>query len=595
RERLYVHKDGHQVAALVGAAVLEGTAECIAYVTDISDRKQTEEALRASESQYRALFNSSPLPKWVYDVETLHFLAVNDTALKHYGYSREEFLRMTIADVCPGEGDAPGAAPGRGAGDWPDGVSFRRHRKKDGSYIEAEETVHPFLFGDRPSRLVVAQNVTERRLQEEARRGAEEALRRSEERLRQSQKMEALGSLAGGVAHDFNNLLSVILSYSEMLARDLKPGDPMRLDLDEINGAGNRAAELTRQLLAFSRQQILQPRILNPNDVIAGIEKLLARLIGEDVELKFIGDPTVGRVNADPGQLEQILMNLVVNARDAMPKGGKLTIETCNVELDSGYAADHVSVTPGAYVMVAVTDTGCGMYAEQRARIFDPFYTTKEKGKGTGLGLSTVFGIVRQSGGHIWVYSEPGAGSTFKIYLPRADAGSVSVTNSTIPPETLTPRGAETVLLVEDEKHVRALAQAILRQYGYHVLEAHSGGDALVISEQHPATIHLLLTDVVMPRMSGRELAERLCVQRPAMKVLFMSGYSDASIVHHGILDSDIDFIHKPITPDALARKVREVLDASRSQDPRAQGGPDAASGTFGVMDSPLHRRAGRS
>ncbi len=596
RERLYVHKDGHHVAALVGAAVLEGTAEYISYVADISDRKQTEEALRASESKYRALFNSSPLPKWVYDVETLRFLAVNDTAIHQYGYSRDEFLRMTIDDICVRE-DGPQRfeADAAGARPLPLGACARRHRRKDGAIIDAEETVHPFLFGDRPSRLMVAQNVSERRLQEDARRVAEEALRRSEERFRQSQKMEAIGSLAGGVAHDFNNLLSVILSYSEMLARDLKPGDPMRLDLDEIKAAGNRAADLTRQLLAFSRQQILKPRVLNPNEVIAGLGKLLVRLIGEDVELAFIGDPAVGRVNADPGQLEQMLMNLVVNARDAMPTGGKLTIETSNVELDAGYAADHTAVAPGAYVMVAVTDTGCGMDEETRARIFEPFFTTKAKGKGTGLGLSTVFGIVRQSGGHISVYSEPGAGTAFRIYLPQADPASVVAKASSAPPESVTPRGAETVLLVEDEKHVRALAHAILRQYGYHVLEAHSGGDALVISEQHPATIHLLLTDVVMPRMSGRELAERIAVQRPATKVLFMSGYTDASIVHHGILDSDIDFIHKPITPDALARKVREVLDAPREQDRRGAASSEAASGTFGVTDASRRRTANRS
>jgi len=564
REREYVHKDGRHIAALVGAAALEGKTECISYVTDISQRKREEKTLRASEGQYRTLFEQSPLSKFLYDPGTLRFLAVNETAIAHYGYSREEFLDMTLEDIRPRE-DARGVlarVTTRGSGATKPGLW--RHLKKDGSPIDVEITVHEFALEGKPCALAVALDVTERN--------------RMEGQIRQAQKMEAIGNLAGGVAHDFNNILSIILSYSKMLVASLQPGDPMREDLEEISGAGERAADLTRQLLAFSRQQILQPRILDLNQVIGGVARMLRRLVGEDVELSVVNARGIGTVNADPGQVEQVLMNLVVNARDAMPKGGKLTIETANVELDSAYAEAHAGVVAGTYVMLAVTDTGSGMDVKTRERIFEPFFTTKDKGKGTGLGLSSVFGIVRQSGGHIWVYSEPGEGTTVKVYLPRANSGVASAVEAF--PEPRTRRGSETILLVEDEAPVRALARTILERHGYHVLEAQSGGDALLICEQHKATIHVLLTDVVMHRMSGRKLAERLASLRPEMKVLYMSGYTDDAIVRHGILDSDVAFLQKPITPETLTRKLREVIEARGAQS------ADAASGTFSVTES---------
>jgi signal transduction histidine kinase/ActR/RegA family two-component response regulator len=394
------------------------------------------------------------------------------------------------------------------------------------------------------------------------RKRAEEALRNSEEQLRQAQKLEAIGMLAGGIAHDFNNLLTVIGGYSDLTLVQLREEDPLRSNINEVKKAAERAAGLTRQLLAFSRKQVLQPKVLDLNAVVSELEKLLRRLIGEDIGFRTVLESTLGSVKADPGQIEQIIMNLAVNARDAMPRGGKLTIETKNVDLDEYYAKKHIAVIPGPYVMLAVSDTGTGMDQQTQARIFDPFFTTKETGKGTGLGLSTVYGIVKQSGGNIWVYSEVGRGTTFKVYLPRVDEGAEEYKRSA---ETQVDfRGPETVLVAEDEEMVRKLACKVLEMSGYRVLEAANGGAALLICERHNEPIHLLITDVIMPEMSGRELADRLAQLRPEMKVLYMSGYTDNAIVHHGVLNEGASFIQKPFATHALARKVREVLDASK-------------------------------
>ena len=393
--------------------------------------------------------------------------------------------------------------------------------------------------------------------------------RQLEAQLAQSQKMEAIGRLAGGVAHDFNNLLTVILSYSELLLEDVPPDSVgIRDDLTQIRKAAQGAGELTRQLLAFSRQQVLQPRVVDLNAAVSGIERLLARVLREDIQLRCTLGADVGTIRVDPGQLEQVIMNLAVNARDAMPNGGMVTIETANVELDDAYLEAHPIAKPGLgvshYVMLAVTDTGIGMDAATQARIFEPFFTTKDIGKGTGLGLATVQGIVQQSGGFIWVYSEPGHGTAFKIYLPRVDEPASRADD--VPAQDA--RGTETVLVAEDVAAVRAVTREMLRRYGYTVLEAADGAAALRLAAEHPAPIHLLLTDVVMPDVNGRDLADQLARARPNVKVLFMSGYTDDAVVRHGVLRQGIAYLQKPFTPRSLAGKVRAVLDGRVSPSP---------------------------
>jgi PAS domain S-box-containing protein len=421
------------------------------------------------------------------------------------------------------------------------------NQRKDGSLYEERVTISPIRdsTGEIVNYAAVKQDITQR-LQ-------------LEDQFRQAQKMEAVGKLAGGVAHDFNNLLTVITGYCDLALRKLKSGDPLRQNIDEIKKAGDRAAALTRQLLAFSRKQVLEPKVLETNAIISELVKMLQRLIGEDIHLDVSLRPGIGSIRADPGQIEQVLMNLAVNSRDAMPQGGKLIIETENVYLDEEYVASHVSVTEGRYVMIALSDTGSGMDAQTVERIFEPFFTTKELGHGTGLGLSTVYGIVKQSGGSIFVYSEVGLGTTIKIYLPRIDEAPDKVTFHAQHSEL--SLGSETILLVEDEEMVRKLARRILEACGYKVLEAPHGGVALLICERFEGPIHMILTDVVMPEMSGRELVQRLSSLRPEMRVLFMSGYTDRAVENHGVLESETHFIQKPFTTKLLSHKVRQALD----------------------------------
>ncbi len=427
-------------------------------------------------------------------------------------------------------------------------------RTRQASGFSAEDLMTATAFASQAA--VALENA---RLYHETRRAYDE-LSQTQEQLTQARKMEAIGQLAGGVAHDFNNLLMVIMGRTELLLKDLVASDPKRPAAELILKTTTRAADLTRQLLAFGRRQVLQPRVLDLNVIVADMGELLRRLIREEIELTTMLDPALGPVKADPGQLEQVIMNLAINARDAMPQGGRLTLETANVELDALYAQHHLDTRPGPHIMLALTDTGVGMDAQTQARIFEPFFTTKGPGKGTGLGLATVYGIVKQSGGNIWVYSEPGQGTTFKIYLPRVDE---PVAAQPVDPAGTAPlQGLETILLVEDEDAVRELARDALRARGYTVLEARHGAEALQIAEQQPGPIHLMITDVVMPGMSGRVLANRLAVLQPRMKVLFMSGYTDNAIVHHGVLDPGTVFLQKPFGPAVLSHKVREVLDA---------------------------------
>jgi len=423
-------------------------------------------------------------------------------------------------------------------------------RAVDGREVAVQLSVSKLRGENRKGWVCVAQNMTERR--------------RLEAELRQSQKMEGIGRLAGGIAHDFNNLLSVVLGYSEMLAVGLADSDPMLQDLNDINLAGKRAADLTRQLLAFSRQQVLEPKIVDLNAVVTGMEKMLARLLGEDVALTVATAPTLGAVKVDPGQMEQVLMNLAVNARDAMPAGGRLTIETRGVAIDPDDAR-YPGVAPGRYVLLAVADTGTGMDAATQAHIFEPFFTTKAVGQGTGLGLSTVFGIVRQSGGTISVCSAVGEGTSFRVLIPEADP-SLQVTASQAPlAEVDGLAGSETILLVEDEEGVRRFVRTVLRRHGYTVLEAQNGGEALLICEQYAKAIDLVLADVVMPHLTGPKLFERLRPMRPDMRVLYMSGYIDHAF-RDGVVEPGIAFLQKPIAPAVLARRVRQVIESARAQ-----------------------------
>jgi two-component system cell cycle sensor histidine kinase/response regulator CckA len=642
---------------------------CVWSFRDISSERRAERTLQESEEWHRILFEASPQPMWVFDEGSLRFLAVNEAACRSYGYSREEFLAMTIKDIRPEE-DIPNLLEElsweqnglRHSGIW-------KHRKKDGTVIEVEIVSHPLDFSHRPAQMVLAADVTQRRLAERRIQErttylnalvehspiailvlapdhrvqimnpafgrlfgytAEEVLGRNpddviapeefrteassftedvlsgktihaetkrrrkdgklvevdlygvplmqggqligvyalyqdvterqelSEQLRQAQKIEAIGRLAGGIAHDFNNLLTVILGSTDLLLDRTGDRHPMRAELGEIRAAGERAANLTRQLLAFSRKQVLRPEVLDLNDLLTNIERMLSRLLGEDVQMTTALAEGLWRVRADPGQIEQAVVNLAVNARDAMPEGGALRLETKNVFVDPVFAGEHKGMRPGEYALIVVTDTGIGMDDAVRSRLFEPFFTTKPKGKGTGLGLSTTYGIVKQSGGYIWADSAPGKGASFSIYLPRAQAEPDRASEK---PAVESVRGTEAILLVEDEPEVRSLVERVLRDQGYQVLVADRPSEALTISLRSDLCLDLMVTDIVMPEMNGWELARRLKPHRPDLRVLYLSGYADESITRQGVLDPGVTLLEKPFRPRDLAQRVREVLN----------------------------------
>jgi two-component system, cell cycle sensor histidine kinase and response regulator CckA len=512
------------------------------------ERRRSEEALRKSEAVFRLLFSHNPLPTWVMDNETLQFIQVNEAAVRQYGYSPQDFGRLSMRDIRVEEADVTREVRPNGAKESGRYQGLCKHRKKDGKVFEVEMISHQFDYAGRRVRLVVAQDVSERQL--------------LEQQLRQAQKMEAVGRLAGGVAHDFNNLLMVIKGHTELLMNSLPPADTMARKIGQIDRAADRATALTKQLLAFSRMQVLQPRVMNLNGVVEDMGRLLPRLIGEDIELTIKTSADLGSIRADASQMEQVIMNLAVNARDAMPNGGRLFIETSNAELDQAYSATHPIVQSGRYVSLAVSDTGIGMDAETQAHIFEPFFTTKEAGKGTGLGLAMVYGVVKQSGGFIWVYSEVGKGTSFKIYLPRVDQPEDK--GNAVNAVAEAPRGAETILLAEDEQDVREVAREFLESAGYTVVEAHNGAEALRLVTEKKAEIDLLVTDMVMPGMTGRELAQRMQELRPGLGAIFMSGYSEQTAAETTQSDGEMYLLTKPFSRSGILRAVREALNATR-------------------------------
>ena len=509
---------------------------------DITERKRAEEQLQRSEAEFRSLIEHSPLGIYRSTLDG-RFLTVNPALVRMLGYGwPEELLRLDIGrDVYVDPEDRQRlieTSPPHVEVVW---------KRRDGAHIvvQLSSRAIPNPAGEGECYEGLVQDVTEQRS--------------LETQFRQAQRLEAVGRLAGGVAHDFNNILTAITGYSDLALEDLAPEDPHRSEVEEIKAAALRATALTRQLLAFSRKQVFQTRVLDLNRVIRTLDKMLRRLIGEDVKLELSLTTPLGAIRADPGQIEQVVLNLAVNSRDAMPSGGRLTVETASVAFDEAYARDHAGTLPGRYVMLAVSDTGIGMDEETRSHIFEPFFTTKEQGKGTGLGLATVYGIVRQSGGHVWVYSEPGRGATFKIYLPQVD--ELPEEDSDQAQAEPVAGGAETVLLAEDDPSVRAVVSDVLTQKGYRVLRAPEGQSALEMAHAHPAEIHLLVTDLVMPGMTGRELADVLTAERPGLRVLYMSGYTDDAVVRHRVLEAGMPYLQKPFAPRALASKVREVLD----------------------------------
>jgi two-component system, cell cycle sensor histidine kinase and response regulator CckA len=511
------------------------------------DNSRLYRAAQEGDERYAMLFRSNPQPMWVFNVDTLTFLDVNQAAVRHYGYSRNEFLAMSIMDLLPPE-DTPGLHHGLERTAFQRGdVALIQHQRKDGTIVDMELVSHEMELAAGRARLVLASDISERTR-------TRAALHQSEEQLRQAQRMDAAGRLAGGVAHDFNNLLTTIRGFSDLLLRDLPEGDRKRKDAEQIRKAADRGVVLTRQLLSFGRQQALEPRAIDLNSLVENMKGLIQRLIGADIRLQTELRAGLGEVKMDPGQLEQVLVNLVLNARDAMVSGGTLTIETGERQISE--SARGRSVKPGWYVVLAVSDTGSGMNDDTLGHVFEPFFTSQTPGTRAGLGLSIVYGIVRQSGGVVRVSSEPGLGTTVKIFLPREESEAE-------PPPGLPAslRGDETVLIVEDEDGVRELMWKILTDHGYTVLEARHGRDALTVAADYDHPIHLLVSDVVMPEMGAGEMADRLLAQRPNMKVVYVSGYTNDEIVRRGVSQNDAAFVQKPFQAEELMGKVREVLD----------------------------------
>ncbi len=514
---------------------------------EIKHRARVQQALQLSEQRYRLLSETAPIGILLINEQGM-VIDANTQALRMFGYDRGELIgestEMLLPERfrCSHEGQRSSYMKEPHTRPMAVGRELTA-RRKDGTEFAVEIALAPLATDDGVLVSSTIVDITERKKMEEQRR--------------LSQRMEAIGKLSGGVAHDFNNMLAVILGCSDVVLDALPPDHPAIRKIEMIRKAGASAVDLTRQLLAFSRQQMLQPRVLDLKETVEQTQALLRRLIGENIEFKISLDPTLGRVKADPGQIEQVLLNLVINARDAMPQGGRLTIEACNVEMDDSYKGEHQVVIPGRYVVLGVQDTGCGMDRETQARIFEPFYTTKELGKGTGLGLATVYGIVKQSGGYIWVYSELNQGTLFKVYLPRVDE---SVQPAKKEPEAVVLESCKTILLAEDSVSLREMAREYLASLGYVVLEAASGREALQKAQEFDGPIHLLLTDVVMPEMSGPELARHMMALRPEIKVIFTSGYTNDAIARQGVLDPAVAFIQKPYRPKALALKIQEVL-----------------------------------
>jgi two-component system cell cycle sensor histidine kinase/response regulator CckA len=520
-------------------------------VLEALERAGERQELARHEGLLRQIIDANPSLIFVKDWEG-RFVLVNRATAAIYGTTVEALIGKTDADFNPNReevarflrDDREVMSSGRSKHIAEEPVT--NPATEETRWFQTTKVPLRLPDDDLPTLLGIATEITERK--------------RLEEQLLQSQKMEAVGQLAGGVAHDFNNILTAIVGYADLLATEFAPDDRRLEDLEEIRKSARRAAALTRQLLAFSRKQVLEPRVIDFNEIVQNMDKMLRSLISESIRLETHYAADLASARADPNQLEQVIMNLAINARDAMPEGGTLTIETGNATLDEDYAMRHLSVMPGEYVMLAVSDTGCGMDEETKGRIFEPFFTTKEKGKGTGLGLSTVYGIVKQHGGNIWLYSEPGKGSTFKVYLPVVQEEAETAVKSAAPAAVM--GGGETVLVVEDDDQLRRLAHRALAAQGYAVLEAERGSTAIDIARRHPGRIDLLLTDMVMPDTNGRKLADHLRSSRPGLRVLFMSGYPDGAMAHRGMLEQGVAYVAKPFTTEAITRKVREILDA---------------------------------